>query len=120
MGPHTLIAILAGNHDFARGLALALLETARAAPADDLHGLMNIDTNTFGSIAVWLDCAGADTWQAAHTAVSDGHVVFRNLESNGVLTKLIGAIEDEDRLEFFVDGEDKLWLVIATAKPTNF
>jgi hypothetical protein len=123
MDPRTLFFSLAGNHALARGFALAMLETARAAypDADDLYGKVNVATETFETIDtisievidVWLDCAGSDAWLSVHAALDAGQVVFRNLESGGIPTKLIGTIDGEDRLEFFADDEDKLWLVIA-------
>ncbi|HBF54006.1 MAG TPA: hypothetical protein DEA80_07855 [Afipia sp.] len=121
MNPHDLFALLAERHNLAKGFTQALLETAHAAQpsADDLYGRVPIDAKDFGSIDVWLDCAGADTWWNVRTAVIGDRVVFRNVTTDGVLTKLVGAIEGRDQLEFFVSGDNKLWLVIAAAEPTD-
>ena len=121
MDSHTLLAALAGNHNLARILALAILETARrrARAATDIYGLVNISTNDSGPIDVWLDCAGVDTWQTAHAAVEEDQVVFRNVGTGDVPTKVVGSIQGRDRLEYVVDRDGKLWLVIAAVEPAD-
>ena len=113
MSPEIFIQLLARNHEMARSSALAVLKDvlARHATLDDIP---RTRAEAIEVVEACVDEIDSESLRSAITALETDGFVFRNVDGEEGLPRLLGSLGISDWLQIYV-GENEVHFNVETA-----